>query len=243
MQINNCKNCKEPITGNYCSNCGQPAKLKRVDRHYIIHEIGDVFGANKGFFYTLKRMLTNPGESVRHFIIEERYRFFKPVSFVFLTSLIYSFICHFFQIRAEDFYLQQPDMEFPTVTLFINWMTDYQGYTAIMSGFFMAFWIKLFFRKSGYNIFEVFILLCFLAGVSSLFSSIVVIVQGYTYIKLIHISILPLMIYHIWATAQFFDKKKAINYLKAFLSYILGYWVFGFLVACIAIFIDIVIRK
>jgi hypothetical protein len=132
-------------------------------------------------------------------------------------------------------------MEFPTVSLFINWMTDYQGYAAIISGFFIAFWIKLFFRKSGYNIFEIFILLCFLSGISALFSSLAVILQGYTHVKFITISTLPLMIYYAWATVHFFDNKKAISYIKAFLSYILGYFVFGFLVAFIGIFIDVIL--
>jgi len=39
--MNSCKNCNEPINGNYCSNCGQPAKLKRIDGRYIVYEIRD----------------------------------------------------------------------------------------------------------------------------------------------------------------------------------------------------------
>ena len=239
---NNCNHCKEPVSGNYCSNCGQPAKLKRIDGRYIVHEIGDFFLANRGFLYTIKRMFINPGESVRLFITEDRYRFIKPVSFVIITSLLYTLICQFFHIGAQDFQFQQHEVELPTVNLLINWMTDYQGYTSIITGFFIAFWVKLFFRKSDYNIFEIFILFCFLSGVASLYSSIVIIIQGYTHLKLLHISILPIMIYYAWATAQFFDKKKATNYIKAFLSYIFGYLAFGILVAFIAVFIDLIIK-
>ena len=72
--MNNCKNCNEPVNGNYCSNCGRPATLRRVDGRYIIQEIGDFLFANKGMLYTIKRVLISPGESVREFITEDRHR-------------------------------------------------------------------------------------------------------------------------------------------------------------------------
>ena len=54
------------MNGNYCSNCGQPAELKRIDSHYIVYEIKEALFTNNGFLFTVKRLLTNPGESVRH---------------------------------------------------------------------------------------------------------------------------------------------------------------------------------
>ena len=239
---NVCKNCSEPINGNYCSNCGQPAKLKRINGHYIISEIGEFLFANKGMIYTIKKMLISPGESVRRFIKEDRYRFVKPISFLFITSLIFTLVSHFFHIEAKDYYpQQQADIEYPTVNLFINLMLEYQAYTHLISGLIVAFWIKLFFRKSEYNIFEIFILLCFISGVSSLFYTLVAIIQGLTQLSLINISTLIVMIYYAWAIGQLFDKKKVISYIKAFIICILGYLVIGFLVAFVGIFIDIVI--
>ena len=237
--MNICKNCNEPIIGNYCSNCGQPAKPERVDGRYIIREIGDFLFAHKGMIYTVKKVLVSPGDSVRRFITEDRYRFAKPITFLFITSLIYTLACHYFHIDAKDFYIQEPEIEFPTVNLFLNWMLEYQGYASIISGLFVAFWIKLFFRKAGYNLFEIFILLCFLSGISSLFSAGVALLQGLSHWNLMNISALITMIYYAWAIGQFFDKKKAVSYIKAFLSCILGFYVFGFLVAIIGIFIDI----
>ena len=43
-----CKNCGTEFNGNFCSNCGQPAKLKRIDAHYIKHEIEHVLHYDKG---------------------------------------------------------------------------------------------------------------------------------------------------------------------------------------------------
>jgi len=239
--MNSCKNCNNPVTGNYCSNCGQPVKLQRIDRHYIIQEIGEFLFANKGMIYTIKKVLINPGGSVRQFITEDRYRFVKPITFLFATSLIYTLVCYLFHIGAKDFYVQQSEIEFPTVTLFIQWMIEYQGYTSIISGFFIAFLVKLFFRKSGYNIFEIFILLCFISGMAALFSSVVVILQSVTHLRLMQISALISTIYYAWAIGQFFD-KKAVSYIKAFIACMLGSLIIGFLIAFIGIFIDIVIN-
>jgi len=242
--MNNCKNCNEPINGNYCSNCGQPAKLKRIDRHYIIQEIGEFLFANKGMIYTIKKILISPGKSVRQFIVEDRFRFVKPITFLFITSLAYTLVCYLFNIGVEDYYLQPlpEEMDFPTMNLLMNWITNYSGYTSIISGLFVAFFIKWFFRKSGYNIFEIFILLCFVSGISALFSCVVVVIHSITHFSLIHISAIIYMIYYAWAIGQFFNRKRAADYIKAFLACFLGYVFFGFLVAFVAFFIDMIIR-
>ena len=240
--MNSCENCSEPINGNYCSNCGQPAKLKRIDKHYIVQEIASAFYTEKGMLYTIKKMLTSPGKSIRQYLTEDRRRYVKPITYLIITSLVFTLVSHFFHIDAEDYYPRKQDMAFPTVSLFINWMIDNHGHSKIISGLFVAFLMRLFFRKSGYNLFEIFILLCFVLGTSSLFSSVVKILQGLTQINLTYITFLIVMIYNAWAIGQFFDKRKAASYIKAFLSCILGFCILGFWVALVGIFIDMVIR-
>ena len=241
MEMTRCKNCSEPIHGNYCSNCGQPANISRVDRQYIVQEIASAFYAERGMLYTIKKMLTSPGKSIRQYITEDRSRYVKPITYLIITSLVYTLVSNFFHIDAKDYYLQESDMKFPTVTLFIDWMIDYHGHVSILSGFFVAFLVKLFFRKSGYNLFEIFILMCFALGTSALLFTVAVIIQGITQLNLIYISSsLILVIYYTWVIGQFFDEKKATSYLKAFLSCMLGFWIFSFLVAGIGMFIDIV---
>ena len=47
-------------------------------------------------------------------------------------------------------------------------------------------------------------------------------------------------IYTIYAIGQFFDKRKTINYVKAFISYLLGMITFTFVLVCIGIIIDLI---
>ena len=242
MEISNCRNCNEPVTGNYCSNCGQPAKLKRIDKHYIIQEIGEFLFANKGMAYTIRKVLINPGDSVRRFIVEDRYRFVKPITFIFITSIIYALINHLFNIKAEDYYQQSDDIG-PTTNLILKWMViDYPGYAGIITGLFVAFWIKLFFRKAGYNIFEIFVLICFLSGITTLLMSVAVIIQGITHFEILQNSSFIITIYFIWAVGHFFDKKKAASYIKTLLSFLLGSTVMGIAIIVVGNLIDLIIK-
>jgi hypothetical protein len=240
--MNTCKNCNEHISGNYCSNCGKPAKLRRIDRNYIFNEIGDFFGANKGLLYTVKEILIKPGESVKKFIAEDRYRFVKPITFAIVTSLIYALVNHFFHIGVEDYYMNDAEIGSTTNLIFTWMLIDYPGYTSLIIGLFMAFWIKLFFRKADYNLFEIFILICFVSGIGSILLSVGTILQGITHLNLLQIANLIAIIYYIWAIGQFFDKKKAMSYIKVFLAFFLGVFTLSFTIVFIGTLVDTLIK-
>jgi hypothetical protein len=236
MQTTKCKNCNDPIIGNFCPNCGQSAVLKRINRQYIVHEIKDFFFANKGMIYTVKKMLVNPGGSTKQYISENRFLFVKPITFLIITSLIYTLISYLFGFTVDDFHVvDDATFEYaPTAARILEWMViDYPGYANIIMAFFIAFWIKLFFRKAGYNIFEIFILLCFITGITTLYTSLTVVVQGITHWNLVYSAGFIAVIYTIWAIGHFFDKKKVKSYIKATLSYLLGWLVFGIIIAII----------
>jgi len=69
--MNNCSNCNDALTGKYCSNCGQPVKVKRIDGHYIVHEIEHVLHFERGILFTIKELLIRPGQNM---FAEEKYR-------------------------------------------------------------------------------------------------------------------------------------------------------------------------
>jgi len=231
--MNNCKNCNEPNEWDFCPKCGHPAQLKRIDGQYMIREIGDFLFANKGMVYTLKRIILSPGAGVREFLTEDRYRFVKPVTFVVFTSLIYTIVKHYFPLDLSSFVTYEADMDL--ANKITNWTQANPGYTNLIIGGFMAFGVKLFFRKSGYNIFEIYILLCYVCGITTLIDSVFVILQPLTHFNIVQVLFIIESIYITWAVGQFFDRKKASSYIKAFLSYIVGYLMLMFLSACIGI--------
>lgn len=215
-----CKNCKAELGGNFCSNCGQPAHLKRIDAHYIKHEIGHLLHFEKGIFYTIKELIIRPGKNVREFFKENRNRLVKPIIFIIVTSLVYTLINHFFHI--EEQYVSYNDLKSPTVEKILKWIQEHYGYANILMGIFIAFFIKFFFRKADYNIYEIIVLLCFVMGIGMLIFAFFAFLQGVFHIKLLEIAGFIGIAYTTFAIADFFDKKKVINYLKSFSAYMIG---------------------
>ena len=234
----------------------QFAKLKRIDGRYIFREIADVFLAKSGLFYTIKKMLISPGKSVRQYLEEDRKPFVRPIVFVIVTSLIFALADFFLPVFDEARHSN------PDVIVFVNpffvggfegvdsavlkWISEASAYTTLLIGLFIAFFVKLFFRKSGYNFFEIFVLLCYVCGVSMLFYSTAVILWGLTGFTIggltpIGISFHILPLYAVWAIGQFFDKKqrnasqKAILYIKGYLSYGLGATLYGVLFGMVSV--------
>lgn len=155
-----CKNCNAVLNGKYCSNCGQATILKRINAQYIKQEIGQVLLLDKGIFFTIKELFIRPGKSVRTFLIVDRSKLVKPIIFIIVTSLIYTIINHFFHI--EEQYVQYKGLEDSTAGKMMKWIQENYGYANILIGIFIAFIIRLFYRKHNYNIYEIIVLLCYI---------------------------------------------------------------------------------
>jgi len=239
--MDNCKNCTTAITGKYCSNCGQPAQLKRIDSHYILHEIEHVLHFERGILYTMRELLLQPGKNIREYLQENRSRLVKPIIFIVISSVIYTLVSHFFHI--EDGYINYQEVKTSSITVMSQWIQNHYGYANIIMGVFIAGWLRLFFRKYNYNVFEIVILLCFLIGMGMLMLTLGALIEGLTKIPMMKPFTLVIVLYTVWGIGQFFDKTKPLNYVKAFFSYMLGLLTFGIAMAFLGITFDLIFRK
>ena len=238
--MDNCKNCNNELIGDYCYKCGYPAHLKRIDAGYITNELGHLFHLEKGFFYTIKELIIRPGKSVREFIQENRNRLVEPIIFLIITSLIYTLIVNFFHIEEE--YVNYEPIEESTVSILLKWIQAHTGYSNLIMGFIIAFFAKIFFKKYGYNYFEILILLCFLMGIEMLIVSFFGIIEGFTNVHLQYEATLIGFIYSSWAIGHFFE-NKLINYLKAGAITVLGTVILIVSIVFIGVSIDLIIRN
>ena len=234
--MTNCRNCNTPVIDHFCGNCGQPVQLKRVDGHYILHEIQHILHFEKGILYTIKELLIRPGQNIREFIRDNRSRLVKPILFIIVASFIYTLINHFFHIEEE--YVDFSATENPASSFIFHWIQNNYGYANIIMGVFIAFWLKLFFRKYDYNFFEILIMLCFVMGIGMLIFSVSALFEGLTKLNSMMVSGIICISYFTWSIGQFFNKKKAVNYLKALISYILGMLTFSISAILLGLLID-----
>ncbi|PWK80496.1 uncharacterized protein DUF3667 [Mucilaginibacter oryzae] len=236
----NCKNCDSTVDGNFCSSCGHPAIIKRVDGHYLLHEIQHVLHFEKGIFYTIRELLIRPGQNVREFLADNRSRMVKPVLFITITSLIYSIINHIFHVEEE--YITYKSTESAATDTIFAWIQGHYGYSNIIMGVFIAFTLKLFFRKYNYNFFEILILLCFVIGMGMLIYTVFAFAYGAFKFNLIATGGVIGLCYCVWAIALFFDGRKWINYLKALAAYLLGSIIFMLVALLLGITADILLK-
>ncbi|WP_264524252.1 DUF3667 domain-containing protein [Flavobacterium sp. N502536] len=236
----NCLNCNTELNSNFCPDCGQPKTLKRINGHYIVHEIEHVLHFERGILYTIKELIINPGQNIRNYLTENRSRLVKPIIFIIVTSLIYSVSNHFFHF--QDGYMNYLDSQKTTTSTILKWVQVNLGYSNIMMGIFIALWTKLFFKKRDYNIFEILILLCFVMGIGMLIYAIFGLVYGLTHLNIMQFAGIAAFIYFTWAIGNFYDRGKASSYIKAFFAYILGMITFSLAIMIVGTLIDLVIK-
>lgn len=233
----NCKNCNHEVLSNFCPNCGQPTSLKRIDAHYIVHEMEHILHFERGILYTIRELITHPGQNIRKYLSENRSRLVKPIIFIIVTSLLYTLISHFFHI--EDEYVKFDGLGKSAVANILTWIQNNYGYASILTGIFIAFWLQLFFKKYGYNFFELLIMLCFVQGISMLLFAVFALGEGLFHIKLLSIAGILGVVYLVWAIGNFFEAKKIGNYLKALMAIFLGTLSFYIIIFILGITIDI----
>ncbi|MCG8329913.1 MAG: DUF3667 domain-containing protein [Chitinophagales bacterium] len=239
-QVEFCKRCKNELNGNFCSNCGKPRSLKRIDGKYILSEIGSVLNFDKGILYTIRELLLRPGQNIQNFINEDRNRLVKPIIFIIICSLIYTIVQQL--LHFEDAYVSYLGPSDSAATKIFGWIQRNYGYANILMAIFIAFWIRVFFRKHGYNLFEILILLCFVMGVGMLIYSIFGTLESFTNWRVLHIGGILGVTYAAWAIGRFFGKAQKVNYLKGFISYLLGMTTFNVLAIILGFLIDQIVK-
>ena len=223
----NCKKCQHKVSGNFCSQCGQALHLKRINSHFIVHEIEHVLHFERGLLFTIKELLIRPGKTVRNYLTEDRSRLVKPLMFLIIASLIYTLVEHYFKI--DKGYFRMSDGKVDAVKAISEWVQNHYGYANVLMGLLIAAWVKIFFRKEDCNFFEITISLSFFMGMAMLLLSIFGIVEGVTKINIRVASGVLSILYIVWAIGQFFGQRKIINYFKAAAAYMAGMATFSLL--------------
>jgi Protein of unknown function (DUF3667) len=223
--MTNCTNCNAIIAENYCPNCGQVAVLKRISWYYLQHEFMHLFHLEKGFIYTVKQLVSKPGESIRVFLEQNRNKLMKPIPFLVFTSLIFALAGSFFDPTGINNSIGKITVQYSNsyASKILMWFHAHYAYANIITSLFIALLIKILYRKYNYNYFEILTLLFFIYGINMLFMSILVLFYGI--INTLVFKILFSIFYYgysVFAIAQFFDKSKVLSYVKAFLAFLFG---------------------
>ncbi len=87
----NCLNCKAQLTGAFCINCGQKAKVHRTLRAFWHDLIHGVFHFDGKIWRTLPMLVWHPGKLTRRYVHGERAKFVSPLAlFLFCVFVTYA---------------------------------------------------------------------------------------------------------------------------------------------------------
>lgn len=221
----------------------QEPLLKRVDRKYAAEEFLNLIGYERGFLFTVRELLLRPSKLIHHYLNTDRNACTKPVTFLFLCSVIYSLITSYLEVDVLSEEQLKKQYGVSGVNSVMLWVQNNYGYANILMLLFITFWTKIFFKKYLYNIYEIGVLLCFIMGEGMLWLSIHPIVGKFVTNAILDTVIFSIiMIYISWAIGQFFGGGFK-NYLKALFAYLLGFGSFEIVIILIGVAIDLIGKK
>lgn len=240
-----CLNCDYPIVKNFCDSCGQK-KYKRIDKKYLIDEIQySVLHTNKGFFYSVKKLIINPGKTAREFIEGNRVNHYKPILLAFVLSSISAFI----SFKVLDFNGKMHDL-YDSQKIPESFMRDLMAFISSYSSIMMLLLIPFIslatvvaFRKWGQNYYEHVVMNAYIQSSYTIFSMLVIYpllyffgdtTQGFSLIIQYSFLILPILL--IWFYKGFYPEKtfKSII-LKLLLLLVIGFVLYVVLSIILAI--------
>jgi hypothetical protein len=233
-----CSNCNEVIIANFCSHCGQK-KYKRIDKKYIWEEVQySVLHTNKGFLYSVKKIIKNPGKTAREFIDGKRVNHYKPILLVFVLSGISSFISYKvigLKEAMSEMYSQE-NMNSQFMNDYISFVSSYNSLVMLLFIPLIAIITKITFRKWGHNYYEHIIMNAYVLSFYTLLTMVIVFPVMYLYkynpealMSLSILSTLVLMpIVLVWFYKGFYAEKSLKSIIgKMFLM--LGLMIIGYI--------------
>lgn len=192
--------------------------VQRINYSYVKQEFLNVFGYDRGFFYTLKMLLLRPKQSLLEYLSTDRTKLMKPILFLFFTSFIFTVLNNWTQWSHMNFTIDNSELGNDLK----DWLVKNYGYSILFIILFTAFWLRLFLRKKGFFYFEFVVILCYTMGFELMIS---VVGMGVNTIFDSDICqfiffVLPYA-YSFWVMKNLFGGKKRIGVMY-FFSYLLG---------------------
>lgn len=224
---NTCKNCGHKTEAAYCSNCGQRTSVFKVTFRETFNDLVEqLFTLSAPLPVTVKLMVINPGKLFREFLAGRRRRYYKPISFFLLATLLYLFLRWLIDFNTLGQVIGNPSDNPLIETTLLNQARDFMfkninNLLFIFVGV-LACVMKLFFYKR-YKLSEYLAVSFYLVGFYTLLASVNIFYIQYVNRNIQYLASLAMFIYFVYAAVSFFQLRKWVVILKSLVIYLLSY--------------------
>ncbi len=231
-----CRNCNIHFELNFCGHCGQKA-YKKIDKYYIKEELQyTLIHTNKGFLYSIKKIIQNPGKTAREFIDGNRVNHYKPISLLFILSGISSFLVFKVINMNKIMSLHYANQKINSI-----FMTDVNTILSSYNNFLMLILVPVFalcswlvLKKWGHNYYEHVVMNAYVLCASTIVSILFTYPLMYffrentsVFMDLIGLSSIIMILIYFWFFKGFYPEKTTkqifLNLLLILLLILIGY--------------------
>lgn len=228
---NTCKNCGTRSELNYCPGCGQRISVYKVTFKETFDDLADaLFTVNAPLIITLKLLIINPGKLFTSYLAGQRRKYYKPVAFFLLTTLVYILIrslIGFNVFQNSNIVVQESAETGELLTKGRNFMLLNINNLLFIFVFTLACFTKLFFYTKK-TLAEYLAVSFYLVGMYTIIVTLNLFLIQYISLQFQPLAILVMGVYFLYAMFSFFRKpiipillKGVLLYLFAFMSYAL----------------------
>jgi hypothetical protein len=101
-EVAHCRNCRAPISGKFCGNCGQETDVRLPTlREFTREAAGRYVSFDGRFWRTLFALALRPGRLTREYLAGRRRRFIRPARLYLFATLVFFAVSRFFVEPAD----------------------------------------------------------------------------------------------------------------------------------------------
>ncbi|SHI79744.1 DUF3667 domain-containing protein [Aquimarina spongiae] len=248
-----CKNCGHSYSGNFCNYCGQKRIAERWTLKKLINNAATaIFNLEKGFFYTFKKLLIQPGKVIQEYLEGNTVNYANPFRYA-LIGIAINVFCMLtfgvwdFQVEAMvEIYkdlgiIQTPEKEVEMRGYF-KFATKFMNLLPFLLVPFISLSSKIFLERHKLYYAEHFIMNTFMLGQSTIYGALNAIVfyfipEFFGLMLVLGFSIAAFIYSQIFR--DMFGKKQIIGFLLGLVIYCFGFFFFGIFMSIISIIVVI----
>lgn len=121
-----CRNCGGSCTSNFCPDCGQSVREKRLEnKTFFIGLISGLTRINQGFLYTAYNLIIHPWTVIRDYIRCRRVRYVAPISMLIVTCFISAFVSGLIPVQSPEVIIETGIEHLPITYRMVLKITDF----------------------------------------------------------------------------------------------------------------------